>query len=337
MSNVVTMGEIMLRLSPPLHHKIEQTNDFSATYGGGEANVAVALSYLGHKTTFISKLPDNQLGDGAIKHLRGYGVNTEFIVRDGEDIGIYFLENGFGTRPSQVIYNRRHSAITKIKKEEFDFDKIFSQAKWFHLSGITLALGEEIKEVALYAAQKAKEHNVKVSFDFNYRAKLWTKDEAKKAMQKVLPLVDICFASYFDANTLLEIEPSKSYENDEEKQNDVFYQMIKKYNLSYVFGTKRELFSANENSLSSYVYTKDSKYTTEAKRFNIFDRVGGGDAFVSGAIHKLLGNCKDFQKANEFGLACSILKHTIPGDASILKEKDILGFMDNLGASAINR
>ncbi|TCT13828.1 2-dehydro-3-deoxygluconokinase [Natranaerovirga pectinivora] len=335
MSSVVTMGEIMLRLSPPLYHKIEQTNNYSSTYGGGEANVAIALSHLGRNTCFISKLPANQLGDGAIVHLRGYGVNTENIARAGENIGIYFLENGFGTRASQVIYNRKHSAITDIDESEFDFDKIFKDVEWFHISGITLALGENVRRVALIAMKKAKEHNVKVSFDFNYRSKLWSIEEAKEAMQEIMPMVDVCFGSYFDANVLLEIEPSKEYDNDEDKRMDVFNQLIDKYGVKYVFGTKRELFSANENSLWSYAYTKDAVYRTESTRFNIFDRVGGGDAFVSGVIHKLLDDYEDFKFANEFGLACSILKHTIPGDASILREKEITKFMSNLGSEIV--
>jgi 2-dehydro-3-deoxygluconokinase len=337
MSKVVTMGEIMLRLSPPLYHKIEQTNDFTATYGGGEANVAVALAHLGHTTSFISKLPANQLGDGAIKHLRGHGVDTTGIVRDGQDIGIYFLENGFGTRASQVIYNRRHSAITELDVSEFDFDAIFDGADWFHLSGITLALSEDVRKVAFAAAKKAKEKNAIVSFDFNYRKKLWTIEEAKGVMKEIMPYVDICFCSYFDANTLLEIKPKKESEDITENAVDVFTQMIQKYDLKYVFGTRRELFSANENSLSAYVFTKDHIYSTDSIRFNIFDRVGGGDAFVSGVIHKLLLDCDNYKEATEFGLACSILKHTIPGDASILKEDAIINFMSNLGRGEIVR
>lgn len=337
MSKVATMGEIMLRLSPLLYHKIEQTNEFTATYGGGEANVAVSLAHLGHNTLFISKLPNNQLGDGAVKHLRGYGVNTEYIVRDGEDIGIYFLENGFGTRASQVIYNRRHSTITSINEAEFDFDKIFKGVDWFHLSGITLALSENVRRVAIEATKVAKKHNVTVSFDFNYRSKLWSIDKSRKVYKEIVSLVDICFGSYFDANVILQIEPSKSNLDKKMQRDDVFKQMLDKYDLKYIFGTNRELYSANENSLSAYAFSTKEIFNTQSMRFNIFDRVGGGDAFVSGVIHKLLENCNDYRKATEFGLACSILKHTIPGDASLLKEEDIINFMKNLGKGEICR
>ena len=174
---VVAMGEIMLRLTPPDYTRIEQAGSFLANYGGGEANVIVSLSHLGHSCYFVSKLPPNQLGDGAIEHLLSHGVNTDYVVRGSSTMGIYFLESGFGGRPGRVIYNRKHSAITRITEEELNFDEIFKDATWFHLSGITLALSEKTRSVALTALKYAKKSNVKVSFGFNYRAQLWAVEE----------------------------------------------------------------------------------------------------------------------------------------------------------------
>ena len=235
MEKIVTFGEIMLRLSTSDYYTINQAHSFVVNYGGGEANVAVALSHMGHNTYFLSKLPPNQLGDGAITHLKSHGVNTDYVVRGSSTIGIYFLETGFGGRPSKVIYNRKHSAITRIMEEEFDWQEIFEGATWFHLSGITLALGEKVRKVALRACQEAVKYHVPISFDFNYRSKLWTIDEAKPVFKKFIPYFDVVFASFFDANTILDIPLDEGLENAtlSEKRRNVFPKMIKKYSAGF--------------------------------------------------------------------------------------------------------
>ena len=199
---------------------------------------------MGHKTYFMSKLPPNQLGDGAITHLLSHGVDTRYVVRGSSTIGIYFLETGFGGRPSKVIYNRKHSAITRIQEDEFDWDEIFTDATWFHLSGITLALGERVRTVAMRAVKEAKKHNVPVSFDFNYRSKLWTVEEARPVYKEFMDYVNIVFASFYDANTILEIPLDDDFEGTtlSEKRRNVFPKMIKKYNLHYIFGTDRVVY-----------------------------------------------------------------------------------------------
>lgn len=343
MEKIITFGEIMLRLSTPDYNTINQTRSFLVNYGGGEANVAVALAHMGHKTYFMSKLPPNQLGDGAISHLKSNGVNTDYVVRGSTTLGIYFLETGFGGRPSKVIYNRKHSAITRIEESEFDWSSIFAGATWFHLSGITLALGERVRTVAMRAVREAKAHNVKVSFDFNYRAKLWTIEEAKPAFKEIMEYVDVAFASFYDANTILEIPLDKEWKNStlSEKRRNVFPKMIKKYNLNYIFGTDRVVFSATENSLAGYYFKlKDDElswHLTPPISFNIYDRIGGGDAFASGVIHGLL---KDFDNpvyAVSYGLNTSVLKHTISGDASIFNCEDIEAFMAANGSAEVVR
>ncbi len=340
---IVAFGEIMLRLSTPDYSTIDQTHSFVVNYGGGEANVAVALAHMGHKTYFMSKLPPNQLGDGAITHLKANGVDTRYVVRGSSTIGIYFLETGFGGRPSKVIYNRKHSAITRIQEAEFDWDEIFKDATWLHISGITIALGERVRRVALRAVQEAKKHNVMVSFDFNYRSKLWTVEEARPVYKEFMNYVDVVFASFYDANTILEIPLDDDFTGTtlSEKRRNVFPKMIKKYNLKYIFGTDRVVYSATENSLAGYYFKLSdndlSWELTDPIRFNIYDRIGGGDAFASGVIHGLLKNFDDPAYAVRYGLNTSVLKHTIYGDASTFSCEDIETFMAANGSAEVVR
>ena len=340
---IVTFGEIMMRLSTPDYSTINQSHSFLVNYGGGEANVAVALARMGHRTSFLTKLPPNQLGDGAISHLRANGVNTDHIVRGSTTIGIYFLETGFGGRPSQVIYNRKHSAITRLEVDEVDWDAVFEGATWFHISGITLALGKKVREVAFRAAEEAKKHGAKISFDFNFRRKLWAIDEARPVYKKFMPYVDILFASWWDAVTMLGIPLTVAREDSPaiDKCLDVFPRMLKKYNIEYVFGTERTVHSATENSLSGFYFSmRDGArnfHMTNPIRFNIFDRVGGGDAFASGVIHGLLTDFGNPEYAVHYGLNTSVLKHTIYGDASLFSCEEIENFMRSNGSPEIRR
>ena len=340
---IITFGEIMMRLSTPDYSTIDQTHSFLANYGGGEANVAVALEHMGHRTFFMSKLPPNQLGDGAITHLHSHNVDTRYVVRGSTTIGIYFLETGFGGRPSKVIYNRKHSAITRINENEFNFEEIFKDATWFHLSGITLALGDRVRKVALKAAKEAHKYGVPVSFDFNYRSKLWTVEEARPVYKEIMKYVDIVFASFYDANTILEIPLDDDFSGTTlaEKRLNVFPKAMKKYNLTYIFGTDRVVYTATDNSLAGYYYTmKNGKLEcelTDPIRFNIYDRIGGGDAFASGVIHGLLKNYNNPAYAVRYGLSTSVLKHTIYGDASTFSCEDIETFMAANGSAEVVR
>lgn len=336
---IITFGEIMLRLSTPDHQTINQTHSYLANYGGGEANVAVALSHMGHNCYFMSKLPPNQLGDGAISHLNANGVHTDYIVRGSTTLGIYFLESGFGGRPSKVIYNRKHSAITRISLDEFDLEEVFEGATWFHVSGISLALNERVAEVAVACCKYCHEHDIKVSFDFNYRTKLWTVEEAKPWYQQIIKYVDVAFCSFWDCNTLLDI-PLDENLNDasmHEKRKNVCPKMMKKFGVTYVFGTDRVVYSATENSLAGYYYTQEGCGVTDPIRFQILDRIGGGDAFASGVIHGLIKDYNNPKYAAEFGLNTSVLKHTIYGDACLLSQEDIEAFMKCNGSAEVQR
>ena len=340
---IITFGEIMLRLSTPDYATIDQTHSFLVNYGGGEANVAIALSHMGHQTCFLTKLPPNLLGDSAVAHLRAHGVDTKYIARGSTTIGIYFLETGFGGRPSKVIYNRRHSAITRVEIGDFQWKEIFRGAAWFHVSGITLALGEKVRQAALRAVREAKAAGATVSFDFNYRSTLWTVEETRPVYKEFIRYADVVFGNDWDANTLLEIpfDGDTDLSSVAQRRRDVLCKMIERYGLQYVFCTDRVVYSATENSLAGNYFTlRDGKFLTGATapvRFNIYDRIGGGDAFASGVIHGHLKNYQDPAYAVLYGLNTSVLKHTIYGDAFTLSCADIEAFMSSNGNAEVKR
>ena len=199
MSKIITFGEIMLRLAPNGYYRFFQNDQLQATFGGGEANVAVSLANFGEDVSYVTKLPENPIGDACIRNLRSFNVNTENIIRGGERIGIYFLEKGASQRGSVCIYDRAHSSISEANIEDFDWDKIFDGAEWFHFTGITPALGSNLVDICIEACKKAKEKGITISCDLNYRSKLWTKEQAKEAMSKLCPYVDVCIANEEDA------------------------------------------------------------------------------------------------------------------------------------------
>ena len=335
---VVAFGEIMLRLTPPDYTTISQAKSFIANYGGGEANVLVSLSHLGHRCEFLTSLPDNQLGASAEQHLKSHGIITDHVVKGHANLGMYFVETGFGGRPSKVIYNRAHSSITRIDIDDIDYDDVFKDATWFHLSGISLALGEKVRKVAFKCLEYCEKYGVKVSFDFNYRSRLWTIEEARPHFKKVIPYVDVLFASYFDLNTILEIPCSKEEESIVEKRIDTSMTLMNKTHIKYIFGTDRTVHTATDNSLSSYCVINDGKYKTNGPiRFNIYDRIGAGDAFASGVIHILLKDYENAEYALEFGLATSILKHTLYGDVSTLSCQEVEDFIKTKGNISVVR
>ena len=337
--NIVAFGEIMLRLTPPDYTTIAQARNFIANYGGGEANVLVSLSHLGHNTEFITKLPDNQLGDSAVKHLKSHGVNTEHIARGGSNLGMYFVETGFGGRPSKVLYNRKYSSVTTIEPEEIDFDEVFSNCKWFHLSGITLALGNHTRTLAYKCLEYCEKYNVKVSFDFNFRSKLWNSiEEARPYFKKVIPFVDVLFANHFDIEQILEISTDTPCDDTITKKIELSKKLLSQSKISYIFGTDRIVHTASDNSLSSYCIDSNCNYKSEGPiRFTIYDRIGGGDAFASGVLHGLLKDFSNTEYSLKFGLATSILEHTLYGDVSTLSEKEIEEFIATNGDASIQR
>jgi len=317
MKKVVTLGEIMLRLSTPGFQRFTQAEQFEVNYGGGEANVAVSLANFGFNPYFVSKLPKNPIGDAAVNALRRYGVKTDYIARSGDRVGIYFLETGASMRASTVVYDRANSAIADAAPGDFDFDEIFSGADWFHFSGITPALSKSAAELTLEALKAAKKHDVTVSVDLNYRKKLWTEKQAQETMTKLMPYVDVCIGNEEDAEKVLGFKPGNTDVTtgalEIEGYKSIFEQMKQAYDLKYVVSTLRESHSASDNSWSALIYDGNEFYHSKTYELRIVDRVGGGDSFAAGLIYGFLAQ-DDIKYALEFAVAASALKHTIPGD-----------------------
>lgn len=314
---VVTLGEIMMRLSTPGFERFVQSDSFDVTYGGGEANVAVAVSNYGLNGVFVSKVPDNALGQAAINHLRRYGVDTNFIARGGKRLGIYFLETGASMRASQVIYDRADASIADADVSEFDFDKILDGADWFHTTGITPALSDKAAALTEAALKTAKAKGITTSIDLNYRKKLWSKEKAREVMTNLCQYVDVCIGNEEDAETTLGFKSSGTDITKGELNlagyKDVFQQMKQKFGFKYIASTLRESYSASDNGWSALVYDGNEFYHTKQYQVRIVDRVGSGDSFASGFIYGLVTGLS-MNEAAEFGVGASALKHTIPGD-----------------------
>jgi 2-dehydro-3-deoxygluconokinase len=326
MAKIVTMGEIMLRLSPEGNDRFIQSESFRIIPGGGEANVAISCANYGHDCYFVSKLPKHEIGQIAVNALRRYGVNTQFIARGGDRIGLYYAETGASMRPSKVIYDRAHSAIAEAKPSDWDFDKIFEGADWFHWSGITPAISDESAECLRQACICAKKHGVKISVDLNFRKKLWTSEKAISIMRPLMQYVDVCIGNEEDAELCLGFKPDADVEGGETNAagyEGIFKQMKEKFGFEYVVSTLRESFSATHNGWKALIY--DGKEFYQSKRYDvnpIIDRIGGGDSFSGGLIHGLLTKATQGE-ALEFAVAASALKHTINGDFNLVSVDEV--------------
>ena len=326
MSKIVTLGEIMLRLSPKGNYRFVQSDSFQVIPGGGEANVAVSLANYGHASYFVSKLPAHEIGQIAVNGLRRYGVNTDYIVRGGDRVGLYYAETGASMRPSKVIYDRANCAIAEVDPSDFNFDEIMEGADWFHWSGITPAISDKAAELTRLACEAAKRHHVIVSVDLNFRKKLWTSEKAIAVMRPLMKYVDVCIGNEEDAQLCLGFKPDADVEGgktDAEGYYGIFKGMMKEFGFKYVVSTLRESFSATHNGWKALIY--DGKEFYQSKHYDInpiIDRVGGGDSFSGGLIHGML-TYKDQAKALEFAVAASALKHTIPGDFNVVSTSEV--------------
>ena len=326
MSKIVTLGEIMLRLSPKGNYRFVQSDSFQVIPGGGEANVAVSLANYGHASYFVSKLPAHEIGQIAVNGLRRYGVNTDYIVRGGDRVGLYYAETGASMRPSKVIYDRANSAIAEADPSDFNFDEIMEGADWFHWSGITPAISDKAAELTRLACEAAKRHHVTVSVDLNFRKKLWTSEKAIAVMRPLMKYVDVCIGNEEDAQLCLGFKPDADVEGgktDAEGYYGIFKGMMKEFGFKYVVSTLRESFSATHNGWKALIY--DGKEFYQSKHYDInpiIDRVGGGDSFSGGLIHGML-TYKNQAKALEFAVAASALEHTIPGDFNVVSTSEV--------------
>ena len=339
----ITFGEIMLRLTPPNYGKIRVSNNFDASYGGSEANIALALANLGVDSTFFSVVPNNSLGKSAVRMLRSNDVHcTPVILSTKEEtpthrLGTYYLETGYGIRPSKVTYDRKHSAITEYDFGQVDLDALLDGFDWLHLSGITPALSPSCAKVILDMMKKAKEKNMTVSFDGNFRSLLWTWDEARDYCTQCLPYIDVLFGTepyhlWKDESdhSKGDVKDGESKHPGYEEQDEVFQAFVKRYpNLKCIARHVRYAHSGSENSLMAYMWYQGHTFESKLFTFNILDRVGGGDAFASGLIYAMMHNYKPMDMVN-FAVASSVIKHTIHGDGNITDDVDSIRNLMNM-------
>lgn len=326
MGRVLTLGEVMLRLSTSADTRLSESRQFQVHYGGSEANVAVSLANFNHRVSFASKVPDTSLGLAVKRHFQHYGVETDLLVFGGSRLGCYFLENGVGERTSSVIYDRAHSSFSEMASLEWSMDTLFHDVDLVHISGITPAVSSNWAVMALELMQEAKRRGVKISFDVNYRAKLWSHSEAKKVLATLLPYVDYCSAGKLDAIHLLEVEENRTGADDVsyyyEKMSELYP------NIEVFYSTLREIRSTSDHSLTGTVWNKGKIYTSKKHEITpIVDRVGGGDAFSAGILHGLLTK-QDYDYTVSFATAASALKHTIYGDCNSFSAEEVEGFMN---------
>ncbi len=337
---VVTLGEIMLRLSTPNFQRFVQADSFDVTYGGGEANVSASLCNYGLQGVFVTKVPDNPIGQSAINHLRRYGVNTQYIARGGDRLGIYFLETGASMRASQVVYDRAGASIADVAVSDFDWDSIFENADWFHTTGITPALSDKAAMLTEEALKIAKSKGITTSIDLNYRKKLWSKEKAREVMTNLCQYVDVCIGNEEDADTTLGFKAAHTDvtkgELDLSGYKDVFKQMKEKFGFKFIASSLRESHSASDNGWSALVYNGEEFYHTKKYQVRIVDRVGSGDSFASGLIYGLVTG-KSMADAAEFGVAASAIKHTIPGDLNHATLKEVEDLMKGDGSGRVQR
>jgi 2-dehydro-3-deoxygluconokinase len=339
-SGVVTFGEIMLRLSPPPGARFKQASSFDVTYGGAEANVAASLAQMGLPSRFVTALPENDLGEAALAKLRSVGVDTSAILRQGDRIGIYFLEHGASQRPSRVIYDRAASAISRVQPGEIDWEAVFADACWFHWTGITPALSEEAAELTREAVRAAKSMGLTVSTDLNYRSKLWSKEWAREVMTSLVEQVDVVVGNEEDAADVFGIRAGRTDVDrgtlDFGAYEDVASQLVARFDLQMAAITLRESHSASENSWSACLHTGEAFLRSRSYRIKLVDRVGGGDAFTAGLIYGILSG-KNHQNALEFGVAASCLKQTITGDFNMVSVSEVESLAAGSAAGRIKR
>ena len=317
-----------------------QSETYEATFGGAEANVAVSLCNYGVDAAFVSKLPVHEIGQAAVNSLRKFGVDTSKIARGGDRVGIYYCEKGASQRPSKVIYDRAYSSVATAQKADFDWDTIFEGATWFHFTGITPALGDNVAEICLDACKKAKAKNITVSCDLNFRKKLWSKEKAGKVMGELCRYVDYCIANEEDAKDVFGIEAEGSDITGGKLDRNGYISVAKKLTDKFGFKgvaiTLRESKSANDNDWSGMLFENGAAVFSKKYAMHIVDRVGGGDSFGAGLIYALL-NGYEAQKAIDFAVAASCLKHSIEGDYNLVSLSEVQALAGGDGSGRVQR
>lgn len=333
MADLVCFGEIMLRLSTPGHLRFGQAAEFTANYGGAEANVAVSVAQFGGSAAYVTRLPDNELADRALAELRGLRVDVERVVRGGSRVGVYFLEHGASLRPTKVIYDRAHSAMAEAEPAHFDWDAIFAGARRFHWSGITPALSPAAAETCAQACAAARAKGLIVSFDLNYRAKLWSPAEAGRVLAPLMRQVDLCITSAEEARTIFGLDvPADAPDKDERAARA----LCAEFGFETVALTTRQSSSADETEWGAMLYANGQAHPSQRLRVGIVDRLGAGDAF-SGALLFSLMRGDAPQRAIEFAVAASALQHTIYGDYNLATLAEVEALVGGAGGGRVQR
>jgi 2-dehydro-3-deoxygluconokinase len=336
----VCFGEIMVRLNPEGYKRFTQAERFEVSYAGGEANVAVSLSNFGGDASFVTKLPSNYISKAATRVLRSYGVDVSDIVYGGERIGVYYLEKGASQRPSKVIYDRKYSSISTAQSDDFDFDKIFANAHWFHFTGITPALGDNVAEICKIACQAAKQKKLTVSCDLNFRKNLWSSEKAGRIMSELMPYVDVLIANEEDADKVFGISAKDSSVADgklsKEGYKFVAETLSEKFGIPQIAITLRGSISASVNEWSGMLYDRGYCYSSRDYLIHIVDRVGGGDSFSGALIYALQAGYGP-QDAVDFATAASCLKHTIEHDFNQVTVEEVKQLMKGSGSGRVQR
>ena len=322
MKSIMLFGEMLLRLTPSNHQLFIQANQLNMVYGGSEANIAVALSNWGEKTSYATCVPDNNIGLAAIMQLRQFGVNTDFVIRKGHKMGLYFVEEGHSIRPTEVTYDRQYSAFAESTPNDYELEKMLEQAKWLHVSGISLGVSKQARETAMALVKMAHKKGIQVSFDFNYRTRLWGIEEAREAFLDILPYVNVCFGNYMD---VLTIRGERRAIHSRDEKIELLKWLQKEYNFDQIFTTEREILDDNVQKLSCSVITGTEQHTLGPVRVQVLERIGTGDSFVAGALYGL-ANSYSLQETLDFALSSFALKHTIIGDFQLATKQAVQDF-----------
>ena len=344
MKRIVTLGELLLRLSAPGHERFFQSPNFEATFSGSEANIACELAQLGNRASYVTAVPDNAIGEAALSEVRKYDVDLSSVIRKNGRIGIYFLETGAYRRPSNVVYDRENSCIAEALPSDFDWEAVFADASWFHISGITPAVSENAYLTTIEAIAQAKKRNITVSFDINYRAKLWRYGRrAEDAVKEIVKSADVLITNEGHIRFCLGITVP-GYDTSKEGLPDEYFEKIslavkREYpNIHTVALTRRRTYTSDVNDFSALLHDKTGTFFVSKKYHieNIVDRVGGGDAFAAGLIHGF-HHFKDTQYALDFATAAASFKHTIPGDIAIFRKGELEALVEGEATGSIQR
>ncbi|MDR2768463.1 MAG: sugar kinase [Treponema sp.] len=340
MGKIVCFGEIMLRLAPEGYRRFVQAHSFGASYGGAEANVAVSLANFGLDAAFVSRLPKHEIGQAAVNSLRALGVDTSKIIRGGKRAGIYFLEKGASQRPSKVIYDRAHSAMAEAEQKDFDWDAILRDARWFHFTGITPALGGSAAAITEDALKAARAKGVTVSCDLNYRKNLWTREQAGEVMGRLVKYADICIANEEDAADVFGVKAKNSDASSGSLDLDAYREtartLAERFGFKQVAITLRESVSANDNNWSAMLYDGAGFFFSRKYAVHIVDRVGGGDSFAAGLIYGMISGLSP-PETLEFAAAASCLKHSVEGDFNHVSVDEVKKLADGDASGRVQR